>query len=100
MALHVNIGECLKKTVDMLSSPGSAILCHPDPKVLEEDYEKIHAMDNLFLVEEDGGREEGGEDGTTTTEEGGSSESGGSSRGEGEEEEGEVEEDVEKEGER
>ena len=102
VALHVNIGDCLKKTVDMLSSPGSAILCHPNPKVLEEDYEKIHAMDNLFMVEEEGeeGREEGGEDGTTTTEEGESS-SGESSRGEGEEvEDGEVEEDVQKEGER
>ena len=82
VALHVGIGDCLKKTVDMLSSPGSAILCHHDPKVLEEDYETLHAMDNLFLVEEN--EEGGGEEGTTTTEEGGSSdwrELGGGGRG-------------------
>ncbi|TFJ81609.1 hypothetical protein NSK_006860 [Nannochloropsis salina CCMP1776] len=52
--MHVEVGDYLKKTVDMLSSPGSAILAHGDARVLERDYECIHEMD-LFLVEGGGG---------------------------------------------
>ncbi|EWM27297.1 phosphoribosylglycinamide synthetase family protein [Nannochloropsis gaditana] len=68
--LHVAVGDYLKKTVDMLSSPGSAILAHGDARVLERDYECIHEMD-LFLVEEGGGEGEEEGEGSLTTGAGG-----------------------------
>jgi len=86
----VAVGDNLKKTVDMLSSPGSAILAHGDARVLERDYECIHEMD-LFLVEEGGGEGEEEGEGSLTSGEGGGSSSGGSMKGE-EEEEGRGEE--------
>lgn len=49
-------GARIKKTVDMLTSPGSVLLGHPDREVLERDYEVIHQLErhDLFDVEFDG----------------------------------------------
>jgi len=52
--LAVQPGSLLEKTVDCFTRPGSVQLVHPDPNVVEQDYEKIRSLEQhgLFSLQQ------------------------------------------------
>lgn len=44
-ALHVKIGDTLPQTIDMFTNPGSILMVHEDPSVLESDYKRIRELE-------------------------------------------------------
>lgn len=51
IALKVEIGQLVEKTVDLLSIPGIVYLCHEHEQVVQNDYEKIAALElEMFEV--------------------------------------------------
>ncbi|HNW94263.1 MAG TPA: ATP-binding protein, partial [bacterium] len=52
-SLSVRVGDYLPQTIDMFTFPGTVLLTHPDPTVVEADYATIRALeqDGLFTLD-------------------------------------------------